>query len=99
MSLPSGAYCCATTIRSLMNDSSYTYYRSKMASDRPQIVKREVKLKTSTSKLIFILDNVFTPEECEEYIKKTEKMGYEQALVNVGGMCILFKTNINVAVL
>ena len=24
-------------------------------------------------------------QECNEYIKKTEKMGYETALVNIGG--------------
>ena len=59
--------------------------RSEMASQRPQIVKRELKMNNPTNKLIFVLDNVFTPEECDDYIKKTEKMGYVQALVNVGG--------------
>ena len=56
-----------------------------MASQRPQIVKRELKMSNPTNKLIFVLDNVFTPEECDDYIKKTESMGYVQALVNVGG--------------
>lgn len=36
-------------------------------------------------KLAFILRNVFSKAECEEYIKKTEQMGYEDALVNIGG--------------
>ena len=56
-----------------------------MASQRPQIVKRELKMSNPTNKLVFVLDNVFTPEECDDYIKKTESMGYVQALVNVGG--------------
>ena len=61
------------------------FFRSEMASQRPQIVKRELKMSNPTNKLIFVLDNVFTPEECDDYIKKTESMGYVQALVNVGG--------------
>lgn len=35
-------------------------------------------------KLAFILLNVFTPEECEEWIKLTEERGYGPALVNIG---------------
>lgn len=36
-------------------------------------------------KLAFILDGVFTEEECQEWIAMTEKQGYEPALVNIGG--------------
>ncbi|XP_076470998.1 uncharacterized protein LOC143300938 isoform X2 [Babylonia areolata] len=35
--------------------------------------------------LAFVLHNVLTPKECKDYIKMTEKKGYEKALVNVGG--------------
>lgn len=35
-------------------------------------------------KLAFILYNVFTKEECDEWIALTEKSGYSEALVNVG---------------
>ncbi|KAF2074336.1 hypothetical protein CYY_004357 [Polysphondylium violaceum] len=34
--------------------------------------------------LAFTIDNVFSKEECEEWIAHTEKIGYEKALVNVG---------------
>lgn len=53
---------------------------------RPAVVKRDLQFAEHTDKLAFILDNVFTHEECENYIRRTEKMGYEQALVNIGGM-------------
>ncbi|XP_060601017.1 uncharacterized protein LOC132754407 [Ruditapes philippinarum] len=36
-------------------------------------------------KLAFVLRNVLTEKECKDYIKKTEKMGYTDALVNIGG--------------
>lgn len=36
-------------------------------------------------KLAFILLNVFTPEQCQQWIDLTEQRGYGQALVNVGG--------------
>mmetsp|Transcript_28982 Transcript_28982/g.67134 ORF Transcript_28982/g.67134 Transcript_28982/m.67134 type:complete len:221 (+) Transcript_28982:52-714(+) len=39
----------------------------------------------SDKKLAFTLANVFTKEECEQLIARTEKIGYEPALVNVGG--------------
>lgn len=32
-----------------------------------------------------VIDNVLTPEECNQWIADTEAMKYEQALVNVGG--------------
>ena len=37
-----------------------------------------------SGKLAFILYNVFTGEECLEWIKLTEERGYKPALVNVG---------------
>ncbi|XP_041367113.1 probable prolyl 4-hydroxylase 8 [Gigantopelta aegis] len=46
------------------------------------------------NKLAFILHNVFTKEECEAFIKKTEEMGYEQALLNVGGGRQTLRTDI-----
>lgn len=37
------------------------------------------------NKLAFIVDGVFSKEECDEMIKMTEKEGYSKAMVNVGG--------------
>ncbi|XP_061178043.1 uncharacterized protein LOC133186760 [Saccostrea echinata] len=51
-----------------------------------EITKEDVKLPDiSKGKLAFVLYNVFTEEECNKYIKDSEKRGYELALVNVGG--------------
>ena len=49
-------------------------------------LKREdIKLpKDFENKLAFVLYNVFSEKECNKYIKKTEKMGYETALLNIG---------------
>ncbi|WAQ99481.1 hypothetical protein MAR_023854 [Mya arenaria] len=53
---------------------------------RLPIVREDVNLPNDfKEKLAFVLYNVLTKEECEDYIKRTEKMGYEDALVNVGG--------------
>ncbi|KAL4230857.1 hypothetical protein ACF0H5_011231 [Mactra antiquata] len=50
-----------------------------------EIIKEDVTLpKCFKGKLAFVLYNVFTKEECADYIKKTEKMGYSDALVNIG---------------
>ncbi|XP_021374477.1 probable prolyl 4-hydroxylase 3 isoform X2 [Mizuhopecten yessoensis] len=49
------------------------------------IVKEELKLpKCFSSRLAFMLYNVFSKEECEEFIKHTRKLGYQEALVNIG---------------
>ncbi|CAF3389575.1 unnamed protein product [Rotaria socialis] len=50
------------------------------------IEKLDVKLPNSedSGKLAFILFNVFTEEECSEWIKLTEERCYKPALVNVG---------------
>lgn len=53
-------------------------------SRNPAIVKEDIALPRKQNKLAFLLHNVFTKEECKHYIKKTEKMGYTAALVNVG---------------
>lgn len=51
-----------------------------------EIRKEEVKLPSEFKGcLAFVLYNVFTKEECDEYIKKSEKKGYKQALLNMGG--------------
>ncbi|EGG20192.1 hypothetical protein DFA_07312 [Cavenderia fasciculata] len=43
-----------------------------------EVLPKESKL------LAFTVDDVFTKEECDEWIALTEKTGYEQAMVNVG---------------
>lgn len=35
--------------------------------------------------LAFVVDDVFTKDECEEWIAETEAKGYEEALLNAGG--------------
>ncbi|CAF0841126.1 unnamed protein product [Rotaria sordida] len=40
-------------------------------------------------KLAFILLNVFTPEECQQWIKMTEERGYSPALINLGEQQVL----------
>jgi len=50
------------------------------------IEKYDVRLPNGqdTGKLAFILLNVFTPEECQEWIQMTEERGYSPALINMG---------------
>ncbi|KAH3838628.1 uncharacterized protein LOC127880202 [Dreissena polymorpha] len=51
-----------------------------------KITREDIELPQDfKGKLAFVLYNVFTTKECEEYIAQTEVMGYEEALVNVGG--------------
>jgi len=38
-----------------------------------------------SEKFCVVLDNVLTPEECKNLIDRTERKGYEAAMVNVGG--------------
>jgi hypothetical protein len=58
---------------------------------RLSIEKFDVPLPNTTDagKLAFILLNVFTPEECSEWIKLTEERGYSPALVNMGSHEVL----------
>ncbi|XP_052063241.1 uncharacterized protein LOC127702953 [Mytilus californianus] len=51
-----------------------------------KIKKEDVQLPKHFKKsLAFVLYNVFTKEECEEYINIAEKKGFEEALLNAGG--------------
>lgn len=47
-------------------------------------VEVPLPLPEDQGKLAFILYDVFTKEECDEWIALTEKTGYSEALVNVG---------------
>lgn len=40
---------------------------------------------TKRKPLAFVIENILTPEECQQWIDHTEKVGYEMALVNIGG--------------
>ncbi|ESP04149.1 hypothetical protein LOTGIDRAFT_237462 [Lottia gigantea] len=63
--------------------------------DKSRIIKRDVELPTDArGKLAFGLYNVFTPKECKDFIKITEKRGYEEALVNIGAGRQLLMTNV-----
>jgi len=44
-----------------------------------------IELPSGQKKLAFVLENVYSPQECEEMIRLTEAKGYEPALVNIGG--------------
>ena len=48
--------------------------------------KRDISLPNSrdSDKLAFVVLNVFTPDECAEWITLTESRGYSPALVNIG---------------
>ena len=49
------------------------------------VTKEDLHLKGSDQgKVAFVLHGVYSREECEEYIKETERRGYETALLNVG---------------
>ncbi|XP_076109076.1 uncharacterized protein LOC143077222 [Mytilus galloprovincialis] len=54
------------------------------------IIKEDVQLPKDFQKcLAFVLYNVFTKEECEEYIQIAEKKGFEVALLNAGDRQVL----------
>ena len=50
------------------------------------IEKHDISLpnQEDAGKLAFILLNVFTPEECQQWIEMTEERGYSPALINLG---------------
>ena|SRR3990167_5196790 len=50
-----------------------------------EISKQDLKPPRDEHKLAFVLYNIFSKEECDEWIRLTEEKGYEPALVNVGG--------------
>ncbi|CAF0891598.1 unnamed protein product [Adineta ricciae] len=56
------------------------------ASLSTSMEKRDISLPNprDSGKLAFVLLNVFTPDECAEWIKLTETRGYSPALVNIG---------------
>ncbi|KAK6192503.1 hypothetical protein SNE40_003956 [Patella caerulea] len=59
------------------------------------IVKQDIKLPGEfKERLAFSLYNVFTPQECQEFIDKTEEMGYEAALLNIGGGVQILETSV-----
>eukprot|EP00918_Siedleckia_nematoides_P052446 GHVU01114589.1.p1 GENE.GHVU01114589.1~~GHVU01114589.1.p1 ORF type:complete len:203 (-),score=17.85 GHVU01114589.1:1007-1615(-) len=51
-------------------------------SAEAKITKRNIRL--PGGKLAFVLDYVYSKQECDDYIKLTETKGYEPAKVNVG---------------
>ncbi|CAF1279577.1 unnamed protein product [Rotaria magnacalcarata] len=55
------------------------------------IEKHNITLPNShdNGKLAFFLLNVFTPEECQQWIELTEKRGYSPALINIGKLQVL----------
>ncbi|CAF2806600.1 unnamed protein product [Rotaria sp. Silwood2] len=55
------------------------------------IEKHDIQLPNSkdNGKLAFFLLNVFTPEECKQWINMTEERGYSPALINLGVQQVL----------
>lgn len=49
-----------------------------------KVIKTVYRPPDADNLLAFVLDGVFTPSECEEWIRMTESQGYEPALVNIG---------------
>lgn len=68
----------------LPNDSPLLESCTKEVNGR-KITKSVLTPPGTNNVLCFILDGVFTKEECDEWIELTEKKGYEIALVNIGG--------------
>lgn len=63
-----------------------------MATD---IRKEEVELPAGYKGcLAFVLYNVFTKKECDEYIRSAEQKGFETALLNVGGNQQVLRTDV-----
>ena len=62
-------------------------------TDTPAITRHAVLLPTKEEqeKLAFILLNVFTPEECQQWIDLTEQQVYAPVLVNTGTQRVLMK--------
>merc|ERR1712137_817621 len=62
--------------------------------ERRKILKTTYRPPDAENSLAFILDGVFTPSECEEWIQLTESQGYEPALVNIGAGRQMLMTDI-----
>ncbi len=48
------------------------------------IQRRDIVVEKKRNTVSFVLENVFTPKECQELIELSEKRGYDAALLNVG---------------
>lgn len=71
---------------SLSKDMEKLTVGEEVAENDSKLVKKDIKLpKDFEKKFAFVLYNVFSEKECRDYIEKTEQMGYEAALVNIGG--------------
>ena len=57
------------------------------------IIKNDVALPRAcdAGKIAFVLDNVFSEEECKEWIAAAEANGFEEALVNTGDANVLMR--------
>ncbi|XP_064601868.1 uncharacterized protein LOC135467886 [Liolophura sinensis] len=89
MSSVSDEVCRGTHIADLVQEKLHL-----SAGVRPPIVKTDLDLPDGEKALAFVLDNVYTKQECDEYIKKTEEMGYEKALLNTGGDTQMLRTDV-----
>ncbi|CAF1672529.1 unnamed protein product [Adineta ricciae] len=60
-----------------------------------KVTKRDVYLPNSEDegKLAFIIFNVFTPDECQQWIELSEQRGYSPATVNVGAAELVLMTD------
>ena len=58
--------------------------RSNTAERVCKIVRTALSPPTSSPKLAFLLDGVFSEEECQRLIEATERLGYGIALLNTG---------------
>ncbi|XP_070576971.1 uncharacterized protein [Ptychodera flava] len=60
---------------------------SEISLRMAELKKTDITLpgRIQADKLAFYIDNVFTKEECDEFIKKAEKIGFTQAKINIGG--------------
>jgi hypothetical protein len=48
------------------------------------VVRKDLKVEQERETISFVLEDVFTKQECDELIEMSEKKGYEPALLNVG---------------
>ncbi|CAF4083827.1 unnamed protein product [Rotaria sp. Silwood2] len=73
----------AFVIRIAIDSYKYSTYMGASTG----VVKNRIHLpnKQDYEKLAFTLSHIFSPEECQEWIKMSEEIGYSIALLNVGG--------------
>src|SRR3989338_4829615 len=58
--------------------------KANSAAQCASITVQKVNVPTPSPKFAFILDHVFSSEECQALIEATENLGYGIALLNVG---------------